>query len=420
MRVSPLLVPLALAACAMPPRLVTTATDAVTTIPEAGAALADADVVVLGEMHETPDVHRMHLALVRELHARRPELAIAMEMFERDAQTALLNYLAGVSEEATFLAAAKPWRNYQRDYRPMVEFAKENGLVVIAANAPRDLASRVAKDGIASIKGERLAPRETTAPEDEYWDAFQEAMKDGAHDAHGAKPESPEAKTARLHRYYEAQCLRDDTMAESVVDHVREARGKGGRPLVVLVCGKQHSDHGRGTVARIRSRMPELDVRIVSTESVADTTAGTYRTPKQLADLVILVAEGAEQPIRTAEPVPPVATKSAPPPPETTPAAPQPAQNDPNQRPALGLMPDYQNNEGKGVLVGQVRENGPAYKAGIEPGDYIVDVNGIAVTDVQSYTEALDQQIIGKTITIRIRRDDAEVALQILVGARSR
>lgn len=325
-------------------------------------------------------------------------------------------------DEPTFLAQSKPWRNYERDYRPVVEFAKENGLLVIAANAPRELASRVAKEGIASIKGEALAPRETTAPEDEYWDAFQDAMKsdDGAHGAHGGQPESPEGKATRLHRYYEAQCLRDDTMAESIVDHLREARAKGGRPLVVLVCGKQHSDFGRGTVARIKSRMPDLAVRVLSAESVADMTKRTYMTPKTMADHVILVAAGAEQPIKSPpprpEPVKPAAPAANEPPKPAAPAA----KNDPGQRPALGLMPDYQNNDGKGVLVDKVRENGPAYNAGIEPGDVIVNVNGIDVTDVQSYTEALDEQLIGKTITIRIRRDNAEVALQVLVGARSR
>lgn len=46
-------------------------------------------------------------------------------------------------------------------------------------------------------------------------------------------------------------------------------------------------------------------------------------------------------------------------------------------------------------------------------------VNRTDVTDVQSYAETLDERRIGKTITIRIRRDNEEVALQVLVGPRS-
>jgi uncharacterized iron-regulated protein len=417
------------AACATPPRLVTTATDTVTNAPEAAASLANADVVVLGETHETPAVHALHLDLIRELHAQRPDMVLAMEMFERDVQSPLLQYLAGVIDEGAFLAASRPWGNYARDYRPVVEFAKEKGLPVLAANAPRDLASRVAKEGIGSIAGERHAPRETSAPEDEYWDAFVEAMKDdsGAHGAHG-ETGTKEEQQARLHRYYEAQCLRDDTMAETVVDHRKERVADGRRPLYVLICGRQHSDYGRGAVARIKSRSPELVVRVLSTERVPDLAAGKYASPKTMADYVILV-EGS--PKKAAPKAGPLGKGAADP--HKAPASGKPA--DPHkappaaggndeapvgQRPALGLMPDYENSEGKGVLVASVREGGSAYKAGIEPGDYVVHVGGIDVTDVQSYTEALDQMVIGKTITVRIRRDDAEVALQVLVAARSR
>jgi S1-C subfamily serine protease len=67
-----------------------------------------------------------------------------------------------------------------------------------------------------------------------------------------------------------------------------------------------------------------------------------------------------------------------------------------------------------------VREGGPAQKAGIEEGDIILILNGIKVADLTSYTEALDAQIIGKTITVRVRREEAEVDLQVLVGSRSR
>ena len=49
----------------------------------------------------------------------------------------------------------------------------------------------------------------------------------------------------------------------------------------------------------------------------------------------------------------------------------------------------------------------------------ILILNGIKVADLTSYTEALNAQIIGKTITVRVRRADAEVDLQVLVGARA-
>ena len=402
------------AACATPARLVVTSSDVLTTVPDAAAALASADVVVLGELHRSPAVHAMHHDLLAALHERRPNLVIAMEMFERDTQTVLLQYLAGLVAEDTFLAAARPWPGYASDYRPVVEFAKQHGLLVLAANAPHQLVSRVAREGIGSVAGADGVARETTAPEDEYWDAFVADLGDDAAHGHGSLP-----------NLYAAQCLRDDTMAETVVDHLRSRRAVGDRPLCVLICGRGHSDYGRGAVARIRSRMPELDVRVLSAELVEDLGERLYSPPRAVADSVV-VAEG------EAPPRPPVATlddvtraRVAPPPPtEPLPVdapangAPAVERNPDGQRPALGFMPDYVDSGGAGVLVGPVSDGGPAYEAGIEEGDYITAIAGVEVPDLQTYVEVLDEQIIGRTITVRVRRGEAEVDLQVRVGSR--
>lgn len=406
----PLLLPVLLLplACTTPTRIVATADDHVASVEEVADEVASADVVVLGELHETPPVHELHLQLIEALHARRGNMVIAMEMFERDTQTVMLQYLTGFVDEATFRASARPPSHYDRDYRSVIEFAKANGLVVLAANAPRKLASQVAKEGVESVAGNAHVARETTAPQDEYWDAFVEAMK-----------EHPGLKPEMLQRFYASQCLKDDTMAESITDHVAQRRGKGDRPLVVLICGKMHSDHGRGTVARIKSRMPELDVRVLSAEAVADVGADLVASTRMAGAYVIVTREveraSAAAPVAVALPAP-VAT------PEPTASAPTSAavedENPEGLRPALGFMPDYGGAE-KGVLVGTVREGGPAQVAGIEEGDIIVALAGTEITDVEHYTEVLGAQRIGKTITVRVRRETAEVDLQVKIGSRS-
>lgn len=403
------------AACATPTHIVATANDSVMSLGDVADDLAKADVVALGELHRTPAVHRTHHALLTELHARRGNLVIAMEMFERDTQTALLQYLGGMMDEATFLAQARPWPDYARDYRPVIEFAKANGLVVLAANAPRKLASQVAKEGAAAVAGNPDVARETTAPEDDYWEAFLEAMKG-----------HPGASPQMLANMYAAQCLKDDTMAESITDHLQKRRAAGDRPLVVLVCGRMHSDHGRGTVARIKSRMPDLDIRVLSAETVADVASGIYSSPRSIGSYVVVAPEtpapaAGPGPVAKATPVAkteakPDATKPA----AAAPAAPPAAEPDlENLRPALGLMPDYAGTEG-GVLVGSVREGGAAEAAGIEAGDVILAIAGVKVTDVEHYTEVLDKQKIGRTIPVVVRREAAEVELQVKVGSRPR
>jgi len=81
-------------------------------------------------------------------------------------------------------------------------------------------------------------------------------------------------------------------------------------------------------------------------------------------------------------------------------------------------MPDYAG-EDEGVLVGEVFEGRPAFEAGIEQGDRILAINGQPTLDLEEYTEVLDGLIIGRTVTVRVRRETAEVDLKVKVGSRA-
>jgi uncharacterized iron-regulated protein len=196
----------------------------------------------------------MQLEILKELVASGYNVAISMEMFERDCQGALNEYLADRIDESTFLSVSRPWKNYAAHYRSIIELAKQHRLPVIAGNTPRDIASKVSKgESIEST----LAPfhaRKTTSDKDLYWENFVNAMK-----GHGGMENSD---AGRL--FFEAQCLKDDTMAESITDFLASHSHR--RVLVVHLCGKFHSDYGLGTVSRILTRNPLARVIVVSTE----------------------------------------------------------------------------------------------------------------------------------------------------------
>jgi hypothetical protein len=224
-----------------------------------------------------------------------------------------------------------------------------------------------------------------------------------------------------MERYYAAQCLKDDTMAEAITDHLQKRRKLGDQPLAVLICGRMHSDHGRGTVARIKSRMPDLTVRILSAETVEDVGEGLYESPPDVADYVVVALEPARKAVAlppAAKPKQPAAAK-----PVSGSSSTLPTENPEGMRPALGFMPNYAGGEVEGVGVGPVREGGPAEVAGIEEGDVIVALKGIPTPDIEMYTEILDEQIIGHTITVRVHKasaaGNAEVDLQVKVGSRA-
>ncbi|MBP1740330.1 MAG: hypothetical protein H6Q48_2623, partial [Deltaproteobacteria bacterium] len=107
-------------------------------------ALMDYNVFFVGEQHGSPVSHRAELTILAEFSERDSSLVLALEMFERDVQDILDAYLQGKIPEDEFLERARPWPNYNEDYRSLVELAKRKGIRVIAANIPRRAAAAVA------------------------------------------------------------------------------------------------------------------------------------------------------------------------------------------------------------------------------------------------------------------------------------
>jgi len=229
------------------------------------AEAAKSDVVFLGEQHDDPATHRMELALLEEVARRRKNVVLSLEMFERDVQPILNQYLAGAISEDAFLKASRPWPAYQTDYRPLIEFARAHGWPVVAANVPRPMVgmSGVAGKGLASILDRTDSTRawaaaEFQCPKDDYFKRFTVSM--GTHPMGNGPPPSAAELSAITERFYEAQCVKDETMAESIA----RAHRDGAAPLVIQYNGAFHSDFGEGTAERVRQRLHDAKVMVIS------------------------------------------------------------------------------------------------------------------------------------------------------------
>lgn len=234
------------------------------------ANVASADVVFVGEQHDDRNTHRLELALLEGLLRRRGQrpIIVSLEMFERDVQQALNDYLEDRISEEEFLKVSRPWPRYATDYKPIVEFAKAHRWPVIASNVPRRLAGLVAKEGLAALEKLPAEERARVAqsiecPSDDYRKRFVASMNE--HPAPGSEKMTAAERQARDERYYVAQCIKDETMAEAIV----AALGPG-RPLVVHYTGSFHSDFGHGTAARVKRRMKDARRVVISMLPVED------------------------------------------------------------------------------------------------------------------------------------------------------
>ncbi len=248
------------------------------TLAQVADELAARDVVYFGELHDNAAGHQVYAELAKLLADRRPDFVLSMEMFERDVQGVVNDYLLGRIDEATFLKHSRPWKNYARDYRPLVELARERKRDVIAGNLPRPVASRVAsKEGTMSP----FLPRTTTSPLDKYWELFGEAMKDHPGAAGGGD-------TADLVvRMYRAQCAKDDAMAEGMADYL--ATNPHRQPLVIQCNGSFHSDYGLGTAARLAQRTPLAQAAIISMIAVPDVAKADVTDDRKKAHYLLIV-----------------------------------------------------------------------------------------------------------------------------------
>lgn len=254
--------------------------------------VAGADVVFFGEQHDDPATHAAEMAVLASLGERRPAMVLSLEMFERDVQGALNDYLAGRRSETEFLAASRPWDRYATDYRPLVELARTHGWPVVAANVPRRLASGVSRRGLAMLdtlnatdRGYMARDHQCPMATDAYYVKFAATMT--GHSAGGGPPTAADAAQMRAmtDRFYQAQCVKDEAMAEAIA----EALGRGGRGTLVLhVNGAFHSDEGLGTAERVRRRAPGAKVVVLSAVPVPDPLTADGAAHRGKGDFILL------------------------------------------------------------------------------------------------------------------------------------
>ncbi len=220
------------------------------------------DVIFLGERHGDPGTHALQLhlleALIEVADQVGRELILSFEMFDRDVQAVLDEFLADLITEDQFLSVARPWPNYASDYRPTLLRAKEAGLRVLAANTPRRYSDRVSRLGSASLRDlpteahRHLPPLPFPEASSAYRSEWEERMDQIAH---------PHAGEHAL----EVQALWDASMAFAIHEALgTEAggtdggAGRLGRPLVLHLTGSFHVENRTGIPEALRHYRPGI------------------------------------------------------------------------------------------------------------------------------------------------------------------
>jgi uncharacterized iron-regulated protein len=226
------------------------------------------DVLIFGEEHNDSVTHFLQHKLFSLLFARfGSDVVLSMEMFDRDVQPVMNEYLQGFIREKNFKKDARSWSNY-KDYRPMVEFAKENKLPVVCANAPSrytNMAGRLGQESLKKLPRQTqqwLAPLPYDTAAGAYYEKLTGLSLHAPASNDTAKKKLPAMNMGNFNLVV-AQSLWDATMAYSIASYWKANKKK----KIFQVNGKFHSDERFAIVTQLGKYAPKAKVIVISSAS---------------------------------------------------------------------------------------------------------------------------------------------------------
>lgn len=236
-------------------------------------AAEETDVLFFGEHHDNSLIHWLQMELTKDLAEER-ELVLGAEMIEADNQKQLDQYLRGEIDQKAFDTLARLWPNHKTDYKPLVDFAKENNIPFIATNIPRRYANKVYKGGFEALN--TLTPQEKSwiAPLPIAYDAnlpgyvkMMEMM--GGHGGDNL-PKS--------------QAMKDATMGYFIAQNMRPGT------LFIHYNGTYHSDNFEGINWYLKREKPGVKIVTIAAVSQKDISK-LEKENRRLADFILVVDE---------------------------------------------------------------------------------------------------------------------------------
>jgi uncharacterized iron-regulated protein len=243
-------------------------------------ASTKSDVVFFGELHDNPIAHWLELEITKSLFAvRGKDLILSAEMFETDNQILIDEYFAGIIKESSFETEARLWKNYATDYKPLLNFAKENGLKFVASNIPRRYAAVVASGGFEALQNIYPDELKYIAPLPIEYDPELACYKDML-SMGGSIGGSMNGKVSE--NLPKAQAIKDATMAKSIVNNWQKGQ------ILLHYNGSYHSDRHMGILWYLNKFNPSIKAATI-TAVLQDDIEKMSDENKGLADFVIVI-----------------------------------------------------------------------------------------------------------------------------------
>ncbi len=244
-------------------------------------AAKKSDIIFFGEIHNNSICHWLELELTRDLYAeKKGEMILGAEMFEADNQLLLNEYISKMIRKKDFEAEAKLWNNYKTDYAPIIDFAREKGIRVIATNIPRRYAALVNQKGFEGLDSINAQQRGLIASLPiKYYDTLECYASISKNIGDGM----PAHLTANLGK---AQAIKDATMSHFIMKNAFTEKA------ILHFNGSYHSDNHQGIVWYVQQaiRKTSYDVKLLTITCLEQANIDTLsKNDARKADFIIVI-----------------------------------------------------------------------------------------------------------------------------------
>ncbi len=304
----------------------------------------DARVILVGETHTRWDHHLVQLEILKLLYQKSAKLAIGVEWFQQPYQKHLDAYIAGEMSEQEMLqltAYFERWRFDYRLYRPIMQYAREHNIPIIALNASRELSTALSKSGFDDLSAEL----KDQLPESYDWsDKEYEKRLRSVFDLH---PDYP----GEFEDFLRGQLTWDESMAESAAHYL----DKNPESRLLILAGSGHIAYGSGIPNRIKRRTDVKQFSILVSEDFLPVS-------ENIADFLVLSAEQSLEP--------------------------------------AGLIGAFLETEGKLVVIKGFSHNSAVKDAGLEKGAVIISVDDETVESFADFKLAIMDKNPGDSVEL--------------------
>ena len=317
--------------------------------------IKDKRVIYVGEAHTNFAHHLNQLNIIKALHDKGKKIAIGMEMFQKPYQFALDKYIDGNLSQREFLQKSEYFKRWGFDYnlyKPILDFAKENKIPVIALNIQKEIIKKITKGGFLSLEQNesKFLPKKLDFSNKEYKDYLQNFFNSPIH--------KEKTKNSNIEFVYQSQIVWDESMAEGIKSFLN----KNKEYSIVALTGNGHLKKRFGIPYRVY-RDTNLSYSVILQD---------VNIESQMADFVLF-----------------------------------PPKMDYKKAIKLGVYLDTS----KGLKITKVIKNSIADKLGLMSGDEILSIDHVDVKKLYQLKQELFFKTKDSNISIKIKRKDKILTL---------